>query len=75
MEEISGNPNWVRNYGFCNFLKITSLYLFDIAQDCSLGQCLTSSGPETSKKNCGRNWGRNDLFYSNVGCPLKLACS
>ena len=24
---------------------------FDIAQDCSLGQCLTSSRAETSKKN------------------------
>ena len=76
MEEILGNPDWVQSYGFCHFLKVTSLYFFDIAQDCSLGQCLTSRGAETSKKNCGRNWGRNDLFYSNVvGRPLKLACS
>ena len=37
----------------------------------------TSSRAETSeKKNCGPNWDRSDLFYSNViECPLKLACS
>ena len=44
---------------------------FDMAQDCSLGQCLTSSRAETSKRNfCGSNWGRNDL----VEHPLKSAC-
>ena len=36
--------------GFCHFLEVASLYLCDIAQDCSLGQCLTSSRSETSKK-------------------------
>ena len=45
-----GEPNRVRNYGFCHFIKVASLYLLDIAQDCSLGQCLTSSRAETSKK-------------------------
>ena len=51
MAKISGDKNWVRNYGFCHFLKVASLYFLDIAQDCSLGQCLTSSGAETSKKD------------------------
>ena len=61
---------------FCHFLKFGSLFSLDIAQDCSLGQCLTSSRVKTSKiKFCGPNWGRNDLPYSNVvERPLKLAC-
>ena len=36
---------------FCDFLKVALLVFFDIAQDCSLGQCLTSSRAKTSKKN------------------------
>ena len=64
---------------FCfHFLKVASLVFLDIAQDCSLGQCLTSSRaepPPQKKKNWGPNWGRNDLFYSNVvEPPLKTAC-
>ena len=56
------------------FLSFSQVFL-DIVQDSSLGQCLTSSGAETSKKNCGPNWGRNDLFYSSViKHPVKLAC-
>ena len=48
------------------------LVFLDIEQDCSLGQCLTYSRTETSKKICGPNWSRNDLFYSNVvERPLK----
>ena len=31
-------------------IKVASLVFLDIAQDCSLGQCLTSSRAETSKK-------------------------
>ena len=31
---------------FCHFLKFASLVFLDIAQDCSLGQCLTSSRAE-----------------------------
>ena len=45
MKKISGTPNWIRNCGFCE-----SSYFFIIAQDCSLGQCLTSRTAETSKK-------------------------
>ena len=66
MKKNWGAPNWVQNQGFCYFLKVASLVFLDIAQNCILGQCLTSSRAETSKKNCGRNWDRNDLFYSNV---------
>ena len=33
-----------------NFLKFALLVFHDIAQDCSLGQCLTPSRAETSKK-------------------------
>ena len=41
-------PNWVQDEGFWHFLKVASLVFLDIAQDCSLGQCLTSRGAETS---------------------------
>ena len=33
------------------FSQVSSLVFLDIAQDCSLGQFLTSSRAETSKKN------------------------
>ena len=67
-------------------ITLLSLCIFlDSAEDCSLGQCLTSSRAEISKikhKKGGRNEGltdpnrdRNDLFYSNVvDRPVKLAC-
>ena len=49
-------------------LKVASLVFLDIAQDCSLGQCLTYGRAGTFP-----NWGPNDLFYSNVvEPPLKL---
>ena len=44
--------NWAQNEGFCHFLKCASLVCLDIAQDCSLLQCLTSSRAEISKKFC-----------------------
>ena len=67
MKKIPGVPNWVRNQGFCHFLKVASLYFLDIAADCSLEQFLTYSRVETSKRIfCSQNWDRNDLFYSNV---------
>ena len=37
--------------GYCYFFKVASLVFLDIAQDCSLGQCLTSIRYETYKKN------------------------
>ena len=43
--------NWTRNQVFYHFLKFASLVFLDIAQDGSLGQCLTSSRAETSEKN------------------------
>ena len=74
MEKILGGPNWVRNKGFCYFLKVASLVFLDIAQNCILRQCLTSSRAETKKKCCP-NWFRNDISRSNVDeHPLKLAC-
>ena len=61
--------NWVGNQGFCHFLKFVSLVFLDIAQDCSLGQYLTSSRSETSKitydPNQGLtcpNWDQNDIY-------------
>ena len=42
--------NRVQNQGFSHFLKVASLVLFDIAEDCSLEQCLTSGGTENKKK-------------------------
>ena len=75
MEKISGAPNWVQNLSFCHFLKVASLVFLDIAVNCILGQRLTSSRAETSKKNCDSNEGQNNHHYSNVvECPLKLAC-
>ena len=49
-EKNSGTPIWVRNESFCHFVKVASLVFNDISQDCSLGQCLTSSRAKTSKK-------------------------
>ena len=67
---------------FCHFLKFTSIVNLDIARNCSLRQCLTSSQTETKEKeSCPKlgpnrpNQGWNDLFYSNVvGRPAKFAC-
>ena len=42
--------NQTRNQVFCHFLKFASLVFLDIARDCRLGQCLTSSRGATSKK-------------------------
>ena len=41
-----------------------TLVFLDVAQDCSLGQCLTSSRAKTSRKVCGPNYG---LTGSNRG--------
>ena len=43
------------------FIKVASLVFLDIAQYCSLGQCLTSDRAEISKKNY---LVRLDFFYS-----------
>ena len=49
---------------FLHFLKFASLIFLVIAQDFSLGQCLTSGGAEASKKKkkkkkTGSNWDQN----------------
>ena len=76
-----GKIHWLQNYGFCHFLKVPLLVFLDIAQNCSLGHCLTARRAETSKKKKKKkkkkdpNWAGKDLFYSNVvERPLKLAC-
>ena len=70
MEKVLGPQAGSEIRVFAIFLKVASLVFLDIAQDCSLTQCLTSGRAESSP-----NWGRNDLFYSNVvERPLKLAC-
>ena len=48
-EKKFGSPK-LGSWEFCHFLKFTSIVFLDIAQDCSLGQCITSSSTETSKK-------------------------
>ena len=56
-KNFSGPNFWVKtgqnrawSLVFCHFLKFGSLVFLDIALDCSLGQCLTSSRDEISKK-------------------------
>ena len=62
--------------GFSSFFHDCIISFPDIAQDCSLVQCLTSSRAETSKKCfCAPNRDQNYLFHSNVvERPLKLSC-
>ena len=45
-----GGPELHPKLGFLPFSHVC-IISFDIAQDCSLGQCLTSGRAETSKKN------------------------
>ena len=67
MKKNFEDPKLGPNLGFWPFFQFASSVFLDIAQDCSLGQCLTSSRAETSsKKFCGPNWGQNDLFCANV---------
>ena len=49
-EKKIGSAKLGPKLGFLHFLKVASLVFLDIAQDCCLGQCLTSSRAETSKK-------------------------
>ena len=67
MGKILETPNWVRNEGFCHFFEVASLIFLDIAQDCSLGQCVTSSRAETSKKNL-----KKKKFVAQIGDEIGL---
>ena len=49
MKKFWGVQNCAQSQGFHHFLKFASLVFLDIAQDCSLGQCLKSSRAETLK--------------------------
>ena len=81
MKKIGG-PKLGPKFGFLPFSQscIIRLVFLDIAQDCSLGQCLSSSKAEISKKKKKKKKKieskvRNDLFYSNVvDHPLRIAC-
>ena len=66
-----GAQNWVQKLGqdFRHFLKVSSLVFPDIAQDCSLGQCLTASRAETSKKKLGGKIGGEMIFFSILMLP------
>ena len=46
--------NWVWNLVFRHFLKFALLVFLDIAQDCNLKQCLTSTRAKTSKTGPNR---------------------
>ena len=51
MKNNFGAPKWVLLVRFfCHFLKVASLVFLDIARDCSLVECLTSSRAKTLKK-------------------------
>ena len=76
MKKILRGPRLGLNLAFLSVFQGCIISFFDIAQDFSLAQCLTSSAVGTSKKPfCGPSRDRNDLFYSKVvERPLKLAC-
>ena len=66
-----------------SFLTIGSLVFSGIVHNDSWPWSIISNGwrsqifekKKKKKKNYGLNWGRSDLFYSNVAeRPLKLAC-
>ena len=67
MKKNFGGLKFGPKFGFWNFLKVALLVFLDIAQDCSLGQCLKSSGAGTSKK-------KFYFYFRDVEHALKLAC-
>ena len=52
MKKIWGLKIGSKNSSFCGFVMFPSLVFLDIAQDCSLGLCLTTSRAETLKYVC-----------------------
>ena len=67
MKKNYGGLKFGPKFGFWNFLKVALLVFLDIAQDCSLGQCLKSSRAGTSKK-------KFYFYFSVVERALKLDC-
>ena len=53
---------------FFFFLNVPSLVFDDIAQDCSLEQCLTASRAETSKNK----FGEGGKIGANISSPILL---
>ena len=76
MKGILGVPKWDQNQGLGHFLKVAYLYFLAIAQDCSLGQCLTSSRAKTFKKYLVAKIGVEMILSILIlfELPLKLAC-
>ena len=62
MKKTLGASNSVRNQGFGHFFKVGLLVFLDIAQDCSLEQCLTSSRDENSRKSFVDQIGTETIF-------------
>ena len=79
LKKISGAPDQVRNQGrvfaiFSRFHHQFSLILHYIAAWDNVLQLVELKPQKKKKKFGGQNWGRNDLFYSNVvERPLNLA--
>ena len=77
MKKILGVPNWVQNVGFCHFLQVASLIFLDVVQDCSLGQCLTSSRAETVKEEMTQTEAKmifSVLMLSSIHSDLLVLC-
>ena len=78
-KNLGGGPKlgWKLGQGFCHFLKVPSLVFPDIVQDYSLGQCLTASKVETSKKLFRAKWVQNNfyiLILPSVHLNLFVSC-
>ena len=75
MKKILRAANWARNYGVCPFLKVAPLVFLDIAQDRSLGQCLTTSRVETlKKKNIAAQIGAEMIFSIPMSSSAHSTC-
>ena len=57
---------------FFHFHKFASLVFLDITQNCSLGQCLTSSGAETFKRKIRNEFFQRFLLLLKKKCLIKL---
>ena len=50
-DKVFEDKNWALNFILRDFFKLESLVFLNAPQELSTGQCLTSSGGETSKIN------------------------
>ena len=68
-----GKIHWLQNYGFCHFLKVPLLVFLDIAQNCSLGHCLTARRAETSKKKKKKKKKKTQIGLEKIFSILMLS--